>query len=191
MILEEVNNFLDDKLELLQFEEWIYKTIELEKVIGQENYYFLLSFDYSPNDAHYKLKSYLLTDVTNEIEFAHWKVSRLLAEIDLNTSIKDLFSYCLENPNFLKGRKMKFKQLWSEKEIVINWTNEIKRFSWHNLENNVEVEFLDLGEYEDRYIYLVLNKKNEIWKAFDIVDKQEYFAKSLKEAFVKLILNRN
>jgi hypothetical protein len=191
MKLEEVNKFLDGKLNLLKFEDWVYKTSELENLIGQEGYDFLIGFNYTQEDAHYELKKYLLSNVTNEIEFADWKVSELLTEIDVNKSNEDLFSYFLENPTILEGKKTEFTQLWTSNEISINWTNEVKQFVRHTSEYKKEPDYLDLGEFNNGYIYLILNRKNEVWVAYDIIDKQEYFAKSLAKAITRLILEKN
>jgi len=191
MKLEEVNMFLDGKLSLPEFEEWIYKKNGLENSIGQEYYDFLISFNYNQEGAKYELKKYLLSNVTNEIEFADWKATNLLTEIGMNNSIEDYFSCFLKNPRVLKNRKTKFTQLWTSKEIEINWTNEVKQFVRHASEYKKEPDYLNLGMYDNGYIYLILNRKNELWLAYDIIDKQEYFAKSMEKAITRLILEKN
>ncbi|MCY1633233.1 hypothetical protein [Marinifilum sp. D737] len=91
----------------------------------------------------------------------------------------------------MKNRKTKFTQLWTSKEIEINWTNEVKQFVRHASEYKKEPDYLNLGMYDNGYIYLILNRKNELWLAYDIIDKQEYFAKSMEKAIIRLILEKN
>ena len=181
--------FIENEIGILELEQWVYQCSELEKKIGEDNYQFLLEYNYKANYADIEIKNFILQNIISQKEFVSWKVEKVLNSTGIKFPEDELFIYAKHNPEFLKGKVSKFREFKRDKEIEIIWAQEIKRFLFHTSELKKRYqEFLHIGTYEDSYINLIVNEKDEIWLAYDVVDKKEYFASNIIEAIEKLIM---
>jgi|GEM_PF-1653193 len=184
------NEFLDNGINLSEFEEMIYKNTQLENVIGKNNYQYFLEFNYKKKYAEIEIQDFIIKHISTQNDFGKWKLNRILESNDIYFPAENLFEYAKQNPEFLNGKKTEFKQLRADKKIQILWTDKVSQFVRHASEITKENEkYLYLGTYEDSYIHLVVNKKDEIYLAYDIINKEDFWAKNIKEAIIKLILN--
>ncbi len=191
MVAQKFHKFLDNEINISQFEEWIYKNVDLENIIGEDNYQMILEFNYKKKSAEIEIKNYILNNLTSERKFADWKVNKLLELNKIEFPNENLFSYAKQNPNFLKDKELRFNQYWTKKKIEIFWTDNISQFVRHTSEIDKDNEkYLYLGTYEDSYIHLVVNRKNEIWVSYDIIDKEDFLASNMKEAIGKLFIQK-
>lgn len=188
-MIQEFFKYLDKETNVHELEQWIYKQTELEKKIGKENYQFLLEFNYKKKYAQIEIQDFILKNIISEKEYAKWKMEKLLSSANIEFPKDNLYSYVKQNPNLLEGKTLTFAQFRSEKEMEIKFAEEISQFVRHvsELQKGNE-KYLYLGTYENSYIHLVVNKKNEIWLAYDVINKEDYFAPNIHEAILKLIL---
>lgn len=181
-MMKAFNKFLDNEFSLEEFEKWIYNTPKIEQIIGEENYQFLIAFNYDKKNAELEIQNFILSNLVSEEDFSNWKVNKILEESKIKIPTENLYSYAKHNPNFLAYRTLKFQQFWTKKKIEINWTNKVSKFKRGN-----EI-FLNLGTFADSYIYILVNNKNEIWFENDIGGKQYFGGKSIKDALTKLLI---
>lgn len=191
MVVQKFHKFLNNEINLSQLEEWIYKTAELEKIIGEDKYQSLLEFNYNKKSAKIEIQNFIFSNLISEKEFSDWKVNELLESNKIEFPNESLFSYAKQNPEFLKGKELRFKQYWTKKEIEILWTDKVSQFVRHTSEiDKDEEKYLYLGTYENSYIHLVVNRKNEIWIAYDVIDKEDFLANNIKDAIGKLFIQK-
>ncbi len=184
------NKFLDNEINLSELEEMVYKNTPLENKIGESNYQYFLEFNYSRKYAEIEIKDFILKHITTKNDFGVWKLNRILESNGIYFPAENLFEYAKQNPEFLNGKKTEFKQLRTDKKIEILWTNKVSQFVRHVSEITKDNEkYLYLGTYEDGYVHLVVNRKSEIYLAYDVINKEEFWAKNIEDAIVKLILN--
>ena len=125
------------------------------------------------------------------IFFANWKFSRLLEKLELHFPSENLFQYSNENPNYLKGKTLLFRQYWLKEDIKIFWAKKISKFARSFLDKITgKEEFLYLGTFKDGYIHILIKENDEIWFGYDIINKEEFWAKNMREALVKLFLQK-
>ena len=191
-MIQEFFKYLNNEIEITELEQWIYKETELGEKIGEGDYQFLLEFDYKKKYAQIELQTFLFENVLSEKEFARWKIGNVLDSVSIEFPKDDLYLYAKQNPRFLEGKVSRFMQLRTKKEVEITWAQDISQFVRHfsDLQKGNE-KYLYLGTYEDSYINLVVNKANEIWLVYDVIDKEDYFAPNINEALMKLILSKN
>lgn len=191
MTLEGFHRFLDNTINLSEFEEWIYNNAELEHLIGEENYQLFLEFNYHKKLAEADIQNLIFRNILTEKEFSTWKVNALLESIDVEFPADNLFSYAKQNRGFLGGKVLGFKHYWDKEEIEIFWASKVSWYLGHYPKKNQDnKEFLYLGTYDRSYQHLLLNKESEIWLANDIVPGEDFFANSLREAIAKLFILR-
>ena len=184
------HKFIDNEINLSEFEEMIYQNSLLENEIGEDNYLYFLEFNYKKKHAEIEIQDFILKHISTKNDFGNWKLNRILESNDIYFPAENLFEYAKQNPEFLKGKKTEFKQLSADKKIQILWTDKVSQFVRHASEITKENEkYLYLGTYEDSYIHLVVNKKDEIYVAYDVINKEDFWAKNIEEAIIKLILN--
>ncbi|WP_375561782.1 hypothetical protein ACE193_04305 [Bernardetia sp. OM2101] len=106
MLIEKFYKFLDGDISLSQFEDWIYKCVELEEVIGEEHYQFLLVFNYNNRNSELNIKDFIFANITNKEEFINWKVDTLLSFHKIKLPNENLFLYAKQNPSFLKANSL-------------------------------------------------------------------------------------
>ncbi len=181
MIVQEFHKFLDNEINLSQFEEWIYKNTELENIISKDDYQFFLEFNYNKKSAEVDIQNFIFKNLLSEKEFSHWKVNKLLESIKVEFPTNNLFSYAKQNPHFLGGKELRFKNYWNKRKVEIFWASKISTFNEKSLY---------LGTYENSYVHLIVNRNDEIWLAYDIVNKQDFWAENLKEAIAKLFIRK-
>ncbi len=181
--------YLDETIEIKELEQWVYKQTTLEERIGHDHYQFLLAFDYNKKYAKYEIQNFILENIISEKEFASWKMDESLYAAGINFPKDNLYSYARRNPKFLEGKILKLRQLRREKEIEIIWSQEVSPFVRHvSVLDDSSEKYLFLGTYESSYIHLVVNDKNEIWIAYDVLNEGKYFAPNISKAIEKLIL---
>jgi len=189
-MIEIFNKFLDNGINLSELEEMIYKNTQLENVIGKDNYQYFLEFNYNKMYAEIEIQDFIIKHISTGNDFGRWKLNRILESNDIYFPVENLFEYAKQNPEFLNGKKTEFKQLRADKKIEIFWTDKVSQFVRHASEITKENEkYLYLGTYEDSYIHLVVNKNDEIYLAYDVINKEDFWAKNIEEALIKLILN--
>lgn len=184
--MQEFYKFLDGQIRLSEFEAWIYESTGLAEVVSEDHYQFLLEFDYQKHSAAIEVKDFIINHVIGKDRFIHWKIDELLDTHGLQLPEEGLFPLAKHNPGFLKGRQFNFRSYRTGLETEILWTDKVSRHTGQNKENREE--YLYLGTYEKGYIHLLVNRKNEIWIAYDIINKEEYFAKDLREAISKVFI---
>lgn len=69
--------FLDGEESLSNFEQWVYATNDLEKILNDADYLKLISLDFSKQDAKYELDK-LLKSYIDISEYETWKLRKLL-----------------------------------------------------------------------------------------------------------------
>lgn len=191
MLIEKLYKFLDSDINLSQFENWVYECVELEKLIGEGNYHFLLTFNYNDRISELNVKDFIFANIINKEEFIDWKIDTLLSFHKIRLPNENLFLYAKQNPSFLKGKKFKFQSYRAGMEAEIFWENEIHLFEQSSLEiNKNDDEYLYLGTYEKTYIDLLVNKKDEIWIYYVIINEKKFFAKNIKEAIRKIFTQK-
>ena len=78
--------FLNDEINLSEFQNFIFQTKELENELGKEIYNYLILFN--PNDKNViKRVKYLVSKIISEGEFETWKLTKLLMKF-INEPIK-------------------------------------------------------------------------------------------------------
>ena len=184
---QELYKFLDKQISLSGLESFVYKSPALETHIGEDNYQALLEFNYNKKNADLELQNLLIREIIQENEFANWKVNLLLNSLELGIN-SNLFSAATNNSNILKDNNLSFYQFTQNNKIEIEWLSNIHQFHRHNSKLKNEVKFLHLGTYDNSYIHLLVNKDNEIWIGYDIINKEEFFAKNLFEALKRLLV---
>lgn len=188
--MQELFQFLDDEIKLSELEGLIYNKPELEKVIGEENYLYLLGVNYKSKYARIEIQDYILKNIITEKEYAEWKINDLLESNKINFPTGNLFEYAKQNPTFLGGKTFEFKQLGTQKKIRIDWNERISQFVRHVSELSTGNEkYLFLGTYEDSYIHMVVNRDGMIYMAYDVINQEDFLANNFQEAIMKLILN--
>lgn len=75
--------FLDCRITVMDFEQWVYKTLSLEETLNSDDYLDLISIDYTRrNEKHYfncrKLIDDILKKYISLAEYETWKLERLL-----------------------------------------------------------------------------------------------------------------
>lgn len=181
--------YLDGQFKINEFEKWVYHESGLETSIGKENYLQLIEFNFKQKDSQLELQRFILANIINKNEFFNWKVEYILKSADISFPKDNLYLYAKSNSNFLKNKTLSFNQFKTNKLVELVFTKEITQFINHTDRlNNTHEEFLYLGSYQDSYIHLIVNQKNEIWIVYDITDKKEYFALNIFEAIKKLML---
>lgn len=181
--------YLDDQIATSEFERWVYQQTNLEKLLDESDYQFLLAFNYRKKDAKYEIRKFILENIISKNEFVRWKFEALLNSAEIKFPTDDLYAYAKRFPKFLRGKSFCFQELLSKKVVEIEWAEEVTPFVRHasilQLRNE---KYLYLGTYEDSYIHLVVNRRNEIWIAYDVINHEDFFAPNIYEAFKKLIL---
>jgi len=191
MMAQEFHKFLNNEINLSQLETWLYENTEVENIIGEENYQSLLEFNYKIKSAEIDIQNFIFNNIITETEFSHWKVGKLLESIKIEIPDKNIYHYAKQNPHFLRGKELRFNNYWNKAEVEIFWTDKVSQFVRHTSEIRKDnEEYLYLGTYEKSYIHLVVNKEGEIWLAYDVVNKEVFFAKNLKEAIVELFIRK-
>lgn len=185
------HKLIDNEISLSEFEEMIYKNSQLENEIGEDNYLFFLQFNYKKENAEIEIREFIVKHIVKENDFGNWKFNRLLELDGIYFPNENLFGYAKQNPDFLNGKKTEFRQFWDDKKIEIFWTNRVSQFVRHisEIAKNNE-KYLYLGTYENSYIHLVVNQNDEIYLAYDVINEEVFFAKNIKEAIIKLILDK-
>ena len=184
---QELYKFLDKQISLSDLESFVYKSTALETHIGEDNYQALLDVNYNKKNADLELQNLLIREIIQENEFANWKVNLLLNSLELGIN-SNLFSAATNNSNILKDNNLSFYQFTQNNKIEIECLSNIHQFHRHNSKLKNEVKFLHLGTYDNSYIHLLVNKDNEIWIGYDIINKEEFFAKNLFEALKRLLV---
>jgi len=64
---------LFEKQSVLEFEQWVYVSKELEKVVDEDTYFDFISLNYKSNGAYYELKK-LIEKQIDKAEFQKWKI---------------------------------------------------------------------------------------------------------------------
>ena len=191
MVVQEFHKFLNNELNLSQFEEWIYKKAELENIVGEDNYQSLLEFNYNKKSAVVDIQNFIFNNLITEKEFSLWKANKLFESIKVDFPNANIYQYAKQNPYFLKGKELKFNNYWNKDEVEIFWAGKVSQFVRHSSERRKDHEkYLYLGTYEKSYIHLVANQGGEIWLAYDIVDNKDFWAKDLKEAVAELFIRK-
>jgi len=181
--------YLDNQIETKELEKWVYEESSLEAKVGEENYLNLISFDYNQDDSQHELQKLILENIINENEFVRWKIDYILASAEISLPKNSLFLHAKSQPKFLKGKTLAFRQFKTNKTIEFVFAEEVSQFVRHISElDPVNEEFLYLGTYNNSYIHLIVNQKDEVWIAYDVIDKQEYFALNISEAIGKLVI---
>lgn len=181
-MFQEFYKFLDNEISLKHLEEWIYANPQLESLIGEDNYQFLIEFNYNRKASILEIQDFILKKLTNENEFANWKVNKLLKGINGDLPTENLFARIKANPSFYLGRDLKFNQYWNKQKVEILWANPILE---HRKGGEV---FLYLGTFENSYVHILVNEENEIWFENDIGGIQYFGGKDISEALTKLII---
>lgn len=191
MVVQEFHKFLNNEINLSQFEKWIYKESELENIVGEDNYQILLEFNYNKKSAEVDVQNFIFKNLITENEFSLWKTDKLLESIKVDIPNTNIFQYAKQNPYFLGGKELRFNNYWNKAEVEIFWTDKVSQFvrliSGRRKDNE---KYLYLGTYEKSYIHLVANQEGEIWLAYDIVDEEDFWAKNLKDAIAKLFIRK-
>ena len=182
--------YLDKQIPISELEEFIYKTPEIENEIGEDNYQYLLEFNFNKKNADLEIHNLILREVVSKTDYINWKVNQLTNSLGLGNNV-NIFDLVTENPTLLSGKKLSFNQFESNVIVQIIWTSEISQFIRHTSDFKKEPTFLHIGSYDNSYIHLLVNKDNEIWIGYDIINKEEYFAPNLSEAIKKLFLQEN
>lgn len=87
----------------------------------------------------------------------------------------------------MKSKITEFKKLRTDKKIKIFWNDKVSQFVRHISEITKNHEkYLFLGTYEDNYIHLVVNQKDEIYLAYYVVNKEDFFCKKYKGSNYKI-----
>ncbi len=192
MVVQEFLKFLNNEISLSQLEEWIYKQVELENITGEDYYQSLLEFNYNKKYAEVEIQNFIFNNLITEKEFSLWKANKLFESIEVDFPDTNIYLHAKQNPRFLKGKELRFKNYWYKTEVEIFWTDKISQFVRHVSERRKDNEkYLYLGTYEKSYIHLVVNQKGEIWLAYDITDEEDFWAKDLKEAVAKLFIRKH
>lgn len=191
MVFQEFHKFLDNEIGLAELEKWLYENAKVENIIGEENYQSLLEYNYKRKSAEIDIQNFIFKNLIPEKEFSHWKMNKLLESIKIEIPDKNIYHYAKQNPHFLGGKELRFNNYWNKDEVEIFWTNKVSQFVRHTSERRKDNDkYLYLGTYEKSYIHLVANKEGEIWLAYDVVNKKDFWAKNLKEAIAKLIIRK-
>jgi len=189
MVVKEFHKFLNNDINISQFEEWVYKKSELENIVGEDKYQMLIEFNYNKKSAEIDIQNFIFKNILTKEEFAEWKINKLLKSIKIEIPNENLYFYAKQNPYFLGGKELRFNNFWNKDEVEIFWTNKVSQFVRHTSEKRRDNEkYLYLGTYEKSYIHLVVNQEGEIWLAYDVVNKEDFWAKNLKEALTKLFI---
>ena len=182
-------SFLNNEIDTKQLEEWLYEQSSLEEKIGEENYHELIGFNFDEKDAKHELQKIILAKIVNDDEFISWKIKNILSASGIVFPKNDLFLYAKSHPNFLGGKTLSFKQVNTNKIVELVFSDKVSQFIRHISELDSDNErFLYLGTYENSYIHLIVKQNNEIWIAYDVIDKEEYFALNIHEAIEKLVV---
>lgn len=191
MLLEDFFTFLDRRINLSTFEDWIYKSVNLEEVIGEDYYQFLLEFNYRKRGAEIEVKEFVINNITGRDEFINWKIDALMKENDIQLPEKDLFLYAKQNPTFLKGKQFTFQSYRPGFSAEIFWIDKVYRMrNARSIFGKYKENYLHLGSFDDYYIHLEVNPKNEIWISYDVITHREYFAIGIKEAIKKIFASK-
>lgn len=92
-MLEIFHKFIDNEINLSEFEEIIYENTLLEKGIGTDNYQYFLEFNYKTKYAKIEIQDYILNYITTKIDFGVWKLNRLLQSNNIYFPNENLFEY--------------------------------------------------------------------------------------------------
>jgi hypothetical protein len=188
--MKELFHFLDYEIKLPELEDWIYKSRELENEIGKDNYLYLLGYNYKNKYAEIEIHDFILKHIVTDKKYAEWKINYLLESNHINFPTENLFEYAKRYPKFLRGKTFEFKQLRTQNKIQIDWNDHITQFARNVSElADGNEKYLFLGTYDNSYIHFLVNRQGEIYKAYDVVDKEVFWAENLIEALEKLILN--
>lgn len=69
--------FLNGEESINDFEQWVYGTDSLERLLGNEDYLYLISLDFSKRDSKYEIEE-ILRRYINLGEYETWKLKNLL-----------------------------------------------------------------------------------------------------------------
>ena len=101
----------------------------MEKKIGEDNYQFLLEFNYKANHADIEIENFILQNIISQKEFVNWKIEKVLNSAGIKFPEDELFIYAKHNPAFLKGKVSKFREFKRDNEIEIVWTARSSKYS--------------------------------------------------------------
>jgi len=174
--------FLDNEINLKELEEWIYENPDLESLIEEDYYQFLIEFNYNKKSSKVEIQDFILNHLMSEKEFADWKVNKLLIEMEGDLLVDNLFDWIKRNPSFYLGKDLRFNQYWTKKKVEIFWSNPISEYIKDG------VLFLHLGTFENSYVHFLVNEENEIWFENDIGGLQYFGGKNINEALKKLFV---
>lgn len=79
-LLQTIYAFLNSELTIIDFEQWIYTTDQLEQSLGADHYLDLISFDFHSKGSEYALRRWL-KQVINVDSYEKWRISRLLTNL--------------------------------------------------------------------------------------------------------------
>ncbi|MEM6805451.1 MAG: hypothetical protein AAF696_28900 [Bacteroidota bacterium] len=189
---QEFFKYLDNEIGISELEQWMYRQLDLEASIGERNSLFLLEFDYRQKFAQLEIRNFILKHLISEKEFAEWKMGKICASIGGEFPQDDLYTFAKQHPKFLEGKVSNFIQIRTGKEIEIIWAQEISPYIRHvsELQQGNE-QYLCLGAFEKSYINLLVKPSNEIYLGYDIIDQEDYFAPTISQALLQLILGEN
>ncbi len=130
------------------------------------------------------MQNFLFNYVINYEEFANWYISKLINQSQINFPSENLFLYAKEHPKFLSKKTLQCKHYWTKKDFEIMWFDKITEIKKGN-----EI-FLCLGSFENDYIGITVNKKNEIWFTTFIDEKFYFGGINMNKAIAKLLFKK-
>ncbi|MFD0992008.1 hypothetical protein [Tenacibaculum geojense] len=168
-----------------EFENFVYESTELEKILNSEQYQALLEFNYRSKDSNQKLEDLIKEKILSGEEFGLWKLN------------KELIKF-----GWYQGRQFKIANIDSEKysEKVINILKEYGGLKIEKTDKSYrEIEFSDIpfidGDFtffaitEKTYVHIGINSKNEYYYCFDITNEYKYAGNCLKTILAKTLFD--
>ena len=107
-----IYKYLNGELTLSQFEEFVYAEKSLEEELDEDNYMYLISFNYKDKNATDSLKEFIYDRLVCEAEFETWRLSSLLnqfieTEVDIDKKLDKFYSMfygtCNRRGEMVKG----------------------------------------------------------------------------------------
>ncbi len=181
--MEDFFKYLDNEIALKALETYVYQSPDLENNLTEEQYQYLIAFDYNQRNAAVDIQNYLFDQIVPIDDLKKWKVDKLLQLNDIEFPEQNLFTYAQIRPNFLLGKSIKANHYWTKEPIEIYW---LDTFIESKKDNKA---YLYLGSFKGDYVDIKVNEANEIW-LYTNIDGQYYFSSnSIKTTIAQILFD--
>jgi len=188
-------DFILNKISTREFEKQIYQCTELEKILGEERYSRLISFDFNQNDVNYELIKLLEEIIIPEQDHKYWR-------------LRSIFSKC----GWYEGRKFNIGPIYKSSSSSLGIARDIlnefggleidtykeSKYNWGDISffktPIVEISktlgpIAYFASAQRSYSHLCVDNKGKFYINFDVTGELYFLRESFDDAMEAILFH--